>query len=98
MNALSLTIQSLSTALGTALKPVTIEDVCHGRTLTVLTVVYGMPDDLDATHAVRWLDRLINTQKSFRRVNSPHYCSLSLKNHVDYRNSIVTALHRRGLA
>ena len=93
---LSLTAHALTSALTTALAPLTIEDVCSGRTLTVLTVVYRMPDDLPATHALRWLDRLIDVQKSFRRINSTHYDSLALKNHVDYRNTIATALNRRG--
>lgn len=97
MNALSHTFQALTGTLTTALAPPTIEDICNRRTLMVLTVVYGMPDDLPATHAIRWLDRCIDVQKSFRRTNSPHYCSLKLKNDVDYRNTIATALNRRGL-
>lgn len=93
---LSLTAQALASALTTALTPLTIEDVCSRRDFMVLTVTYSMPDDLPATHALRWLDRLIDVQKSFRRKNSPFYCSLALQNHVDYRNTIATALNRRG--
>ena len=93
---LSLTAQALTGALTTALAPLTIEDVCSRRDFMVLTVTYAMPDDLPATHALRWLDRLIDVQKSHRRNAHWAYCSLALKNHVDYRNTIATALSRRG--
>lgn len=71
MNAMSLTIESLSTALNTALRPVTVEAICRKtdkgwHTLAVLENVFGIASDTEINEAIRRLERLMERERSKR--------------------------------
>lgn len=87
-------------AISGALKPVTIEMICsklsNGRhTLSVLEQAFNMPRDTEVNVALRWLDRLIESQVALKQAGHQAYDCLRLKNLVDHKNALGIGLLMR---
>ncbi|NTS31307.1 hypothetical protein HQ945_08565 [Phyllobacterium sp. BT25] len=86
-----------------SVRSVTVEDICSdmpmGRHVKkALEFGYNIPPETEINHAIRWLDRLIQSQVSLRQAKSWAYDSNRLIGLVQNKRSLEEALERRQAA
>lgn len=84
----------------TGMFSVTVEDICSDmpmgkHVLRALEHAYNIPPTTEINKAIRWMDRLILSQKSHRQAKSWAYDSNKLIGLVQNKRSLEEALERR---